>query len=203
MGATIDKIVKLCRDEWTFFGKQEFGLDGKKIRDGMDETEEGFWQRVGIYWLEGTGQNLSGKNADYPWSATFISYVMRKAGAGDRFKYSPQHSVYIRAAIKAKTAGNEHAGVWGHRITERAPAVGDLVCYARQAGVTYDTPSADYKAHADIVVATKQGSIQVIGGNVGNSVSLKSLKLDAKGRLSDKSHQWFAVLENRLDLPPA
>lgn len=203
MGATIDKIVKLCREEWAFFGKQEFAINGKKIRDGMDETEEGFWQRVGIYWLEGTGKNLSGKNDDFPWSATFISYVMRKAGAGDRFKYSTQHSVYIRAAIKAKAAGKLHAGFWGHRISERSPEAGDLVCYARQSGVTYDTPSANYKSHADIVIGKKDGAIQVIGGNVGNSVSLKSVRLDAKGRIADKSRQWFAVLENRLEIAEA
>lgn len=197
----IESIVQLCQQEWTFFGKQEFGSDGKKVRDGMSETDEGFWQRVAVYWLEGTGKNLSGKNDDFPWSAAFVSYVMRRCGAGERFRYSAQHSVYIRAAIKARSDGKSAYGFWGYRIAERAPEVGDLVCYARQPGVSFDTPSSNYKAHVDIVVGKKANAIQVIGGNVGNSVSLKHLSVDGQGLLADKKHAWFAVLANRLERP--
>lgn len=203
MGKIIDEIVQLANREWEFFGKQEFDIDRKKIRDGMDETEDGFWQRVGIYWHDGTGKNLTGKNDDFPWSATFISYIMRIAGAGDRFKFSAQHSVYIREAIKARQKGNKKYGFWGFRLSERAPEVGDLVCYSRQSGISFDTQSANYASHADVVVSKSDKAIQVIGGNVGNSVSLKALKIDNKGVLTDKNHKWFAVLQNRLDTASA
>jgi hypothetical protein len=199
MAQTVDKIIELARQEWDFFGKQEFDLQGRTIRRGRKETDEGFWQHVGVYWLEGTGKHLTGKNDDFPWSATFVSFVMRKAGAGDRFKYSAQHSVYIRAAIVAKTKTKTAAGMWGFRLSERAPEPGDLICYAREPGVGYDTPSADYKSHADIVVARHDDEIEVIGGNVGNSVTLKHLAVDDDGLLIDPQFEWFAVLQNRLD----
>jgi len=199
--ALIGRIVAVAKAEWEFFGRQEFDISGKKIRDGKDETEESFWQRVGIYWRDGTGKNLTGKNDDFPWSATFISYVMRKAGAGERFRYSAQHSVYIREAIKARERANKKYGFWGYRLTERSPEVGDLVCYAREAGISFDTQSANYKSHADIVIAKSGDAIQVLGGNVGNSVSVKFLKINAKGQLADKNRVWFAVLQNRLDIP--
>jgi hypothetical protein len=199
MAAIVAQIIGLARQEWEFFGRQEIDLTGHTIRKGRKETDEGFWQRVGVYWLEGTGKHLTGKNDDFPWSATFVSYVMRKAGAGDRFKYSAQHSVYIRAAILAKTKNIATAGFWGHRLSERAPEPGDLICYARQLGVSYDTPSADYKSHADIVVARHAGEIEVIGGNVGNSVTVKHLAIDGNGLLIDDQFAWFAVLQNRLD----
>lgn len=199
MSTITDRIIDRALSEWNFFGKQEYGADGTKIRDGMDETDDGFWQRVGIYWKEGTGKNLTGKNADFPWSATFISFLMRQAEAGERFRYSAQHSVYIRTAIKARQKSDVRYGFWGFRIAERAPDIGDLVCYSRQAGIGFDTPSANYKSHADVVVEKKPGLIKVIGGNVGNSVSMKSLRTDANGRLADRNHKWFAVLKNRLD----
>ncbi|MBE2260717.1 MAG: DUF2272 domain-containing protein [Rhodobacteraceae bacterium] len=199
MNRIIDEIVRLANAEWEFFGKQEFDVDGRKVRDGMDETEDGFWQRVGIYWRDGTGKNLTGKNDDFPWSATFISYLMRKAGAADRFKYNALHSVYIRAAIKARERGNKAYGFWGFRLAERPPEIGDLVCYSREAGISFDTQSTSYKSHSDVVVGRSERAIQVIGGNVGNSVSRKTLKLDNRGLLTDQSHDWFCVLQNRLD----
>ncbi len=39
-----------------------------------------------------------GEDGDYAWSAAFIDYVMRMAGAGHRFPYSPTHADYINAA---------------------------------------------------------------------------------------------------------
>ena len=66
-------------------------------------------------------------------------------------------------------------------------------------GISYDTPSANYKSHADIVVAREASQIAVIGGNVGKSVTLKHLAIDDAGLLSDDQFEWFAVLQNRLD----
>jgi hypothetical protein len=198
MTPTVAQAITLARQEWEFFGRQEVDVTGHTIRRGRKETDEGFWQRVGTYWLEGTGKHLTGKNEDFPWSATFMSFVMRKAGAGERFKYSAQHSVYIRAAIVAKTKGSTDAGMWGFRLAERAPEPGDLICYARQPGVSYDTPSASYKSHADLVISRTASEIEVLGGNVGNSVTLKHLAIDDHGLLIDDRFEWFAVLQNRL-----
>lgn len=169
------------------------------MRKGRTETDDGFWQRVGQYWRDGTGKNLTGKNDDYPWSAAFISYIFRHANAGDRFKYSAQHSVYIRWAIKARLNEDAKYGMWGFRLNEHSPQVGDLICYAREAGINYDTQSADYKSHSDLVVDVKPGELLVIGGNVGNSVSLKHVKINASGRLTDSNEAWFTVLANRID----
>lgn len=198
--SVIQRIVTIAKEEWEYFGKQEYDLTGKKTKVGRNETDEGYWQRVGMYWRDGTGKNLTGKNDDYPWSAAFISYVVRKAGAAQKFKYSTQHSVYIRTAIKAREQSNKTYGFWGYRLNERAPEIGDIICYSREAGISYDTQSASYKSHCDIVVEKSTTNIKVIGGNVGNSVSVKNLKIKSNGQLADSNHEWFAVLQNRLDL---
>lgn len=201
--AIIDNLVVLAHQEWDYFGNQEYDLQRKRLRTGRKETDDGFWQRVGQYWRDGTGKNLTGKNDDYPWSAAFISYLFRHAGAGDRFKYSAQHSVYIRRAIKAKLADDAKYGMWGFRLTEYSPVIGDLICYTRESGISYDTQSADYKSHSDLVVDVKPGELLVIGGNVGNSVSLKHVKISANGRVTDSNEAWFAALANRISASDA
>jgi len=43
-------------------------------------------------------------DGEFAWSAAFISYVMRIAGAGAAFPYAADHAVYINAA-KRMTLG--------------------------------------------------------------------------------------------------
>lgn len=181
------RVQTIALKEWEFFNR------GKK-----KENQDGAWQRIGNYWKEGVGLNLDGRNPE-PWSAAFVSWVMKKAGAGNKFKYAAGHSVYIRDAIKKRKDNDTQAAFKAYRLHEVAPQVGDLVCTSRakDAGkVGYDT-TRSYASHCDIVVATRPGEIDVIGGNVGNSVGKKTLKIDSQGKLIQPGH-WFAVIKNLL-----
>ena len=63
------------------------------------------------------GTEFSADQHDYfAWSAAFISYVMRTAGAGDGFPYARSHYVYINAAAR-QAVGREQGWV----ITARRP----------------------------------------------------------------------------------
>lgn len=189
-----DDIVKIAKQEWERFE-----------RGALKETEEGAWQRVADdYWqtdgIDRTDIDTSAEvgSDDNPWSAAFISWVMKEAGAGDRFEYSASHSTYITDAIADRKGKDSDALFFGYKLNEYSPEVGDLVSYSRQDGVGFDTP-APYKSHSDIVVAKRKGEIDVIGGNVSDSVTLKTLKTDSEGRLIDTSYDWFAVLGNQVE----
>jgi hypothetical protein len=60
--------------------------------------------------------------------------------------------------------------------------------------------------HCDIVVRARPGSVEAIGGNVRDAVSLARFPTDASGALLPRQQggpTWFAVFENRLGrLPP-
>lgn len=218
---SIDAILQVSNSEWESWGKQEitgseknpdgsYKLDaeGNTIsifkKKGNTETENNFYQKVGRYWKEGAGMSgIDGRNTDAYWSAAFISFVIKNAGAGDKFLYSNQHSKYIRKAILARKNGDTNYGFWGYKLNEHAPKVGDLVCYVRggSKAVNFDTNSDDYESHVDIVVAKENGVLKVIGGNVINSVSLKHISIDGNGFVNDTQKKWFAVLENRLAKP--
>ena len=48
----------------------------------------GLDERVGHYWQNLGRENIDGDDDDYYWSSAFISYIMKKSGAGNDFKYS-------------------------------------------------------------------------------------------------------------------
>ena len=112
-----------------------------------NERLEGLWQRVGEYWWLGlpmggsAEQGLTGKHnqngpcfrpsrtADYAWSAAFVDYVMRMAGAGRRFPYSPKPCRLHQRRPAQSLAESRRSLPSGRR--HYAPQRGDLICMWR------------------------------------------------------------------------
>lgn len=219
-----DAAVQIALREWRLFGS-------KTDEDPYDETvkperAQGLWQRVGEYWWLGlnrdapeapwTGQHDQlgavfppDKDGDFAWSAAFISYVMRIAGAGKAFPYAADHALYINAAKRMTLGANEGWMLTAERPKDYAPVPGDLICHGRgrAAALRYDdlpTPAL-FPAHCDIVVDTSRpGSIGVIGGNIRDAVTLRRIPVTAAGTLAgpdgavlDQKQTWFAVLRVR------
>ena len=172
--------VQIAYREWRLFGQKIVLSPNQPDSADSEERDEGLWQRVGEYWwlgldygsLDGrwTGKHDSNgiefprsEDGEFAWSAAFVDYVMRMAGAGNRFPYSPSHSDYINAA---RTRSD--LAVTALPLSQYAPQLGDLVCMWRAGHpVTYqDLPAGHFPSHCDIVVAQHPGSLDVIGGNV-------------------------------------
>jgi Uncharacterized protein conserved in bacteria (DUF2272) len=198
----VARAVQIATQEWDFFGQQTFDLNGHTTHIGHKENEDGFSQRIGQYFLEGTNTHgVDGGNQSVPWSAAFISFVMKQAGAGSRFRYSTLHAVYISQAIRDRLSARTEAGFWGVRLTEERPAVGDLVCWSREPGVDYDHQfDGVYKGHCDLIVDKNATTVSVIGGNVGNSVTRRPLPLNDAGFLTanEGAEQRFALMKCRI-----
>lgn len=200
--ASTDKLIEVATNEWIFFGSGTWKLDGS-TNDGKKEYQDGAWQRIGDYWklIGGAYSNLTGKDRGFPWSAAFISYCVRAAGAGDAFNYSAGHSTYINESIRAKANGKQDALFWGWGRSERPIAPGDLIGYWRgDKKITVDNaPTVGwYQSHTDIVVEVGKNYAFVIGGNVGHSVTRKQVRLNSDGVLTDSRYPWFVVMENRF-----
>jgi len=182
------KLKDTAESEWIFFEK------GTK-----KERQNGFWQRIVQYWKEALNMNnidTPTEVGNVPWSAAFISWVMKQSGAGNQFQYNASHSVYIRGAIKKRKDQVKDAAFIAFKIDEVTPEVGDLVCAPRgNQTVTYDT-TENYISHCDLVVAKRSNEIDIIGGNVSDSVTKKTLKLDANGKVKDTTRPWFVVIKN-------
>ncbi|MBY3181024.1 DUF2272 domain-containing protein [Rhizobium laguerreae] len=201
--AFVDRLIKCANDEWEFFGHQEYDLSNNPVRVGHKEMEEGFYQRIGRYWLEGTDTHgIDGRDTGSYWSATFISWLERTALAGDQFRYSIRHSVFISQSIRDRLSVRDGAGYWGYRLNERKPSVGDILCWGREAGVDYDHQKhGDYDGHSDVVVSVDLDKIWIVGGNVGNSVTKRPLPLGPNGYLAPMvvgGENLFAIMECRV-----
>ena len=179
---------------------------------GIDEGTQPLRGRIADYYEAGGGsRDLDPTLNTNAWSAAFVSFCVKQSGAtADQFKFNLSHSVYVRAAIANEDANR---GVFrGHRITEHAPHLGDLVHHNRDGGtLSFEFARANigYPSHCAIVVDFDvrngiRGAV-TIGGNEGlaggsGTVGKKFFPLDANGFL-DQSRigpQLICVIENQL-----
>lgn len=213
------KLISICEAEYKKFGNGT-----------LKEYEDEVYKRVGHYWLElakteqykswsgyngksGVKFSSSGKilsNKNQPWSAAFISFVMREAGAGSSFSYAPSHSVYIVKALEAAKKATSKELFVARRHKSYSPKLGDLIACERQPKVNpnFDTYKAyasagKYEAHCDIVTEVHSSHLITIGGNVSNSVSKKKWALDENKMIEnfdpkDPTASVICVIENRL-----
>ncbi len=186
------------------------------------ERFPGMWERVGEYWWTSqdagtyfaywTGKHDSNgrvfpptQDGQYAWSAAFISYIMRIAGAGDRFPYSAAHADYINAARQVSLGQTNAYAISAERPDLYAPQPGDLICLGRGASgsLTFSNlPTGSFPGHCDIVVAAQPGQLTVIGGNVDDTVTEKHIPTTPTGMLMDPAtgvvvdtrYPWFVVL---------
>jgi hypothetical protein len=220
-----DAAIAIAIREWRLFGAPVLADDAPyppPVVDPDDKPErrDGLWQRVGEYWWLGldageperawTGKHDAhgrvfppAHDERFAWSAAFISYVMRIAGAGARFPYAESHADYINAARR----GNEI--LTAEPLTFYAPEPGDLICYGREADrfIRFaDLPAGRFAGHCDIVVARDAGALSVIGGNVADAVRLKHVPIGEDGKLArpdgsvvDGRFAWFVALRVAYD----
>jgi spore germination cell wall hydrolase CwlJ-like protein len=199
---SIGSIVAAALKEWNFWGKS---IQGEKIGRKDDEIAFATYVRDTYCKPFGASPPLFDIQKDhYFWSAVCISYIIRQAGlSASEFTFSQRHSTYIREAIKARNDTNKSKAYWGYRITEPEAvlAAGDIVGAGRTEGMTFAEAqalfdkTADYDSHSDIVVAVRAGAAEVIGGNVSDSVTRKTIALDASGKIADKKNLSFVVMK--------
>jgi hypothetical protein len=152
---------------------------------------------------------------DTPWSAAFISYVIRQSNVGDKtFQFANAHRVYIYDAFAASAA--ELAGESGDRlyracpVNSTRPRLGDLICQQREPALADDSDAtvrerirtelasgADERlvrrTHCEVVahIDARARKLYTIGGNVNEAVTARKLNLRGRGlrfSAAQKSH---------------
>jgi hypothetical protein len=160
------------------------------------EHKSPFFKFVGEMW-DAIGMDLDGKDRDVPWSAAYISWIVRKAGTPyDGFKFAAAHARYIHQAIKARLNETE-SPFWGFRLNEHAVQLGDLICQWRENPITYDQAknSDSYFSHCDVVVEINGAGIRALGGNNSQTVGFKTYARNPAGFLKAENNV-FAILRN-------
>lgn len=188
MGTFADEVVAAARAELQRFG-------------GRKETDETVRELLSEYWMIGAGRSQTAAtreiNKRTAWSAAFVSFVVRKAlkAAGSRatFEFSARHSDYAGAAIRNLLQNGRPPIFLGMPPTEPgaiAPRIGDIIGVTRELSVDDYADAMDkaraggsYFSHFDIVTGIRNGKLTCIGGNVSDSVSETTVRLEPGGIL--------------------
>lgn len=202
------RIIEAANDEWNFFGQQIVIIEpNEESIPHVGIWEDDDWahiERVNQYWRSVGMSRLSGRDCKEPWSAAFISWIMKEAGIPHTlFPSSPSHRNYLAHFLAV--GQNPDAVLKPHTIQEYKPKPGDLICANRGDGyfgeeVEELPTSLNAKLHCDIVEKIDGRYLYAIGGNVRNSVSKSILTLSPEGYLKLTKHRpWFLIIENRLE----
>lgn len=161
-----------------------------------EEHKAPYFRYVGEMW-QAIGMGLDGRDRDVPWSAAFISWIVRKGGPDyTGFHFAAAHARYVNQAIKAKGEGAV-APFWGYRLNEHPVQLGDLICQWRTNPVTYDFARTHdaFFSHCDVVVEIDGAGVRALGGNNSQTVGFKSYARNPAGFLKAENNV-FAVLRN-------
>lgn len=165
--------------------------ENKQVALGGDARRNGASECVGD--TQGWTEKASCRAflIDVPWSATFVSYVMKTAEVPG-FLHASSHFYYIRDAARRPVDGP-------YRLVDPSmekPSVGDMVCYLREKRRVYGYrgltaylggTARPFDSHCDIVVGVdidSDSKLYAIGGNVVQGVTMRKLNLNARGLLS-------------------
>jgi hypothetical protein len=193
----IEALLDAAIAEWVRFDKGR----GKENSAPFAQFIAQMWSAID---LSHTG------HSNVPWSAAFISWVVRKAGdAYHEFKFSASHSVFVHDAIQARLTNKTTKPFWGYPIGDERPAIGDIIQRSRNGqAISFQQAASQthYESHSDIVVEVRKGLVRVVGGNVSNSVTLggtsQEYRLDERGFIVP-DRPVIALLKNRTpSLPP-
>lgn len=206
-------------------GVPVYEAEASKLANGEEA-----WRRVARYWNEsgllnsvmqrsGASDCAYAATAPYrspacrsfiidtPWSAAFISWVMRSAGMPG-FRYSGSHIDYVRQAYLS----GQPSPYQVYAPDSAKPAPGDMLCSVRSASRIFaykdlatilSTPeSGGLAMHCDLVVgATPGGLAYLVGGNVQQAVTLRMLPVDSRGYFSNLPTRTGTEPECSPDMP--
>jgi hypothetical protein len=164
------------------------------------ENDPPLFQQIQKFW---TGLGLTFPGVSTPWSAVFVSWCVKQAGATKaEFNFNPAHSQFVFTAIQ--NAANNTGVFRGFDITAEAPAVGDIIQNNRN-GNTHDFAFAkthkSYVSHSAIVVevgADNQGGFAMtVGGNESDSIRQKLVRLNSNGKIKQRVNSpYICVIKN-------
>ncbi len=152
-----------------------------------------------------------------PWSAVFVSSVMKQAGLTPaQFRPAAAHAGYIQAAVEAYAQGRAAYAYLPCDPSWVEPRPGDVICYSRNSspvrsfgqvlnGLEAAKSGFSYESHCDIVSQVARAPKHVvhsIGGNVGDTVTKTERTLTGGPITTARSGAWIAILVLRPDPEP-
>lgn len=157
--------VAKAKAEWEYFGEGQIAECNAQVKNRVEE-----------YFSAGNCASSSTCSAT-PWSAAFISYVMTSSGAS--FPSNCAHTAYFSAI---RDAPGKYSCTARRMSDIGTLKPGDILCACREGGcpITFDS-AKNQASHCDIVSAVENGKIELIGGNLDDTVAKRSVSVSQLG----------------------
>lgn len=160
----------------------------------IQEGDEPLRSQIKRYW---TGLGFAFPGVTTAWSAVFVSWCVKQAGAtAAEFNFAQAHSRFVHKAIDNARRG---VGVFhGIDVTIAKPEVGDIIHHNRGGNTfTFAFASANkaYESHSAIVIETGVDTLGryalTIGGNESDSIRRVRVPLTASGIIKQRPTNPF------------
>ena len=197
------RMVFLAQQEWELFGR------GVVVREAdgtarvafpanaTHEAQPAMLSRVLMYWYAVTRAPIvgqPGRTRALVGGVRLVARAERGHSAGGVPAHGPALGLHRTVPRARATARGSSRAI---RSASRR-ASGDLVCVSRSGTVTDFASLGRGAYHCDLVVSANAGGIEVVGGNVGDTVALARFPLDERGLLLARDDRpWVAVIEQR------
>jgi len=178
------KAIRAAKKEWKIWNDPSAWHENSVVR----------YKDLKRYWDSIDWSESKWSPTGTAWSAAFMSYIVREGGAKDDFKYSSSHSKYIRDSIKNRKENSKNP-FKGYRLNEKKIELGDLICYSRESETDLYNRTSSYMSHCDIVTKIDKKYVEVIGGNVSNGVTKKSVPI--KNKIVQEGNKRFVVIKTK------
>jgi hypothetical protein len=182
------------------FALAEMETFARKNGEVVTETQKPLKARV-LEYFKFVGREDVTNPSSVPWSAAFISFVMNAAG-GTQFPFAGDHATYALKALANRIAGKMDAPIVYFDKNELAPRVGDLIGSSRTSEVRNRAdmegflPGRHFDAHTDLVVEVSPGKVKAIGGNVGETIKITTVRTTEEGKIVDADKRFFVLRMN-------
>ena len=147
---------------------------------GKKESHSAAYPRLKNYWSHIKYGKWSPSGT--PWSAAFISYVLRGTG----FKGAGAHYVYVQNVLRGQSAGWKAFSIPKNKGKIKL-AVGDVLVRPRSGGYT--------NTHGDVVFKIANGKAYLAGGNLGDTAKTASVITVDKNGIAQNIPRYMVLLK--------
>lgn len=185
----------------TVFAKKLAGITEKQYDTYhfQDENDPELSKQIKNYWID---LGFSFPGVGVPWSAVFVSWCVKKAGATSKeFKFANAHSKFVYEAIK--NAINNLGVFHAYDIDAYAPDVGDIIQNNRggnEFDYNYAKTHRSYESHSAIVIEkgidSQGGYVLTVGGNESDSIRKKLIRLTPSGLIKQRElNPYISIIQ--------
>lgn len=205
----LESIIRIAEKEWRRWGGSIEKLGGEQKIAGVQQAAS-YSEFVAEYWKSlDRSCSLDGNSKD-PWSAAFISFCFKSAGAEKLFFCSCSNAIIFSflhlyrsdtmVLLDAEKYPVKRGDLlWTSEKNNGIPSeiIGyDAVC--NFINLLSKNISKPFLSHADIVTNVTDEFVESVAGDVHNTVIQRQFGIDEKGLLVDCNHNFLGLLRIRL-----